>query len=212
MVSPRCSPKSSPRASPEPMSADAGSVASAVASNAAATVVASASAPAATPEPVRRTVKISEEPHEVHEIAALQETSVQTSHGVDSPPLVEEFESVNEGLRNLLEKAVENAGRAGMDVTEFVRALENEWVTDVEALRRLDGDTLDDLLPLMLSRELQRLINHADSIDSKFLKEGSKAVQSTATRGRSPKKSTKKKKKKRSHRRAKKRNHYRPVT
>ncbi|KAL7539647.1 hypothetical protein ACHAXR_009469, partial [Thalassiosira sp. AJA248-18] len=122
-------------------------------------------------------------------------------------------ESTNEGLRILLEKAVENAGRSGLDVTEFVTILQDEWVTDVEALRRLDGETLDDLLPLMLSRELQRLINHADSIDTKFLKED----RSILSRGRSPKKSSskKKKKKKRSHLRAKKRGHFRnhrPVT
>lgn len=116
----------------------------------------------------------------------------------------------NEGLRALLEKAVENAGRGGLNVTEFVKILENEWVTDVESLRRLDGETLDELLPLMLSRELQRLINHADSIDTDFLESGQRGLG----RGRSLKKSSsKKKKKKRSHRRLKKRtNTFRPVS
>ena len=99
---------------------------------------------------------------------------------------IEEKED-NEGLLVLLEKAAENAGRRGMDVSEFLNVLEDEWVTDVEALRRLDGKTLDELLPLMLSRELQRLIHQADSIDNKFLKDQS--------RGRSP---SKKKRKKRS--------------
>jgi hypothetical protein len=112
---------------------------------------------------------------------------------VDHEAVITEDKETNEGLLVLLEKAAENAGRRGMDVTEFIKILEDEWVTDVEALRRLDCWTLDDLLPLMLSRELQRLINHADSIDRKFLEDRG--------RGRSP---TKKKKKKRSIRRIKK--------
>jgi hypothetical protein len=99
---------------------------------------------------------------------------------------------VNEGLRVLLENAVSNSGRGGMDVTEFIKVLEDEWVTDVEALRRLDRETLDDLLPLMLSRELQRMIGHADSIDNNFLKEDRKALN----RGRSPKMFSKRKKNK----------------
>mmetsp|Transcript_24562 Transcript_24562/g.52926 ORF Transcript_24562/g.52926 Transcript_24562/m.52926 type:complete len:1345 (-) Transcript_24562:161-4195(-) len=141
--------------------------------------------------------------HQVHEIQNNDIPDTETAGSDDSTEVTN-----NEGILVLLEKAVENAGRGGMDVTEFAKVLEDEWVTDVEALRRLDGETLDDLLPLMLSRELQRLINHADSIDNKFLKED----RQTLARGRSPKKSTKKKKKKRSHRRAKKRNHHRPVT
>jgi hypothetical protein len=87
-------------------------------------------------------------------------------------------EANNEGLLVLLEKAAENAGRSGMDVSEFLEVLEDEWVTDVEALRRLDGRTLDDLLPIMLSRELQRLIHHADSIDIKFLQDDEDSVRS----------------------------------
>jgi flavodoxin len=87
-------------------------------------------------------------------------------------------ESNNEGLLVLLEKAAENAGRRGMDVSEFLEVLEDEWVTDVEALRRLDGRTLDDLLPIMLSRELQRLIHHADSIDDMFLQDDEGSVRS----------------------------------
>ena len=106
--------------------------------------------------------------------------------------MIEEKEE-NEGLLVLLEKAAENAGRRGMDVSEFLNVLKDEWVTDVEALRRLDGRTLDELLPLMLSRELQRLIHHADSIDNKFLEDRG--------RGRSPSKT---KIKKRSTRRIKK--------
>ena len=104
-----------------------------------------------------------------------------------------EIQEKNEGLLVLLEKAAENAGRRGMDVSEFLKVLKDEWVTDVEALRRLDGRTLDELLPIMLSRELQRLIHHADSIDNKFLEDRG--------RGRSP---SKKKIKKRSTRRIKK--------
>jgi len=151
----------------------------------------------------KKAVTIMEEPSEVHETACQtvpDDTETNIEEEVKQPKPVQ-----NQGLRVLLEKAVENAGRSGVDVTEFVQILEDEWVTDVEALRRLDGDTLDDLLPLMLSRELQRLINHADSIDNKFLKED-------GGRGRSPKKSSKKKKKKRSYRKAKKRGHFRPVS
>ncbi|KAL3822494.1 hypothetical protein ACHAXA_002512 [Cyclostephanos tholiformis] len=112
---------------------------------------------------------------------------------VDHEADIIEDQDTNEGLLILLEKAAENAGRRGMDVTKFIKILEDEWVTDVEALRRIDGRTLDELLPLMLSRELQQLIHHADSIDNKFLEDRG--------RGRSP---TKKKKKKRSIRRIKK--------
>ncbi|KAL3765197.1 hypothetical protein ACHAWU_010388 [Discostella pseudostelligera] len=114
---------------------------------------------------------------------------------------------VNEGLQVLLEKAAENAGRVGLDVTEYVKILADEWVTDVEALRRLDSDTLDDLLPLMLSRELHKMIHQADGVDTKFLQE-----EGNLERGRSPKKSVKKSKKKRSHRRASKRTHHQPIT
>ena len=97
-------------------------------------------------------------------------------------------------LRALLEKAVENAGRKGIDVTEFLEALEEEWVTDVEAIRRLDGDTLDAILPIMLSRELQRLVNHANLVDGEYLR---KPRGHTKKR---PGKSAKKTKKKRSSR------------
>eukprot|EP00581_Thalassiosira_minuscula_P001793 CAMPEP_0183744824 /NCGR_PEP_ID=MMETSP0737-20130205/65927_1 /TAXON_ID=385413 /ORGANISM="Thalassiosira miniscula, Strain CCMP1093" /LENGTH=1321 /DNA_ID=CAMNT_0025980477 /DNA_START=126 /DNA_END=4091 /DNA_ORIENTATION=+ len=162
------------------------------------------------PAPTEKAVTIAEDPPVVHEI---ESQTVTEDKGENES--AKQDQSVNEGLRVLLEKAAENAGRGGLDVTEFVKTLEDEWVTDVEALRRLDGDTLDDLLPLMLSRELQRLINHADSIDNKFLKEENenpKLVPATSTRGRSPKKSTKKKKKKRSHKRSKKRGNYRPVS
>jgi hypothetical protein len=114
---------------------------------------------------------------------------------------------LNEGLQVLLEKAAENAGRVGLDVTKYVKILADEWVTDVEALRRLDSDTLDDLLPLMLSRELHKMIHQADGIDTKFLQE-----EGNLERGRSPKKSMKKSKKKRSHRRASKRTHHQPIT
>lgn len=78
-------------------------------------------------------------------------------------------ETVNESLRLLLEKAAENVGRANEDVTPYMKDLEDEWVTDVEALRRLDGETLDALLPIVLSREVQQLISQADNIDDKFL-------------------------------------------
>lgn len=73
-------------------------------------------------------------------------------------------------LRAVLEKACENAGRPGMDVTKFLVFLEAEWVTDVEAIRRLDGGTLDSILPIMLSRELQRLVNHSNIVDGEYLR------------------------------------------
>lgn len=96
-------------------------------------------------------------------------------------------------LRAVLEKACENAGRPGMDVTKFLVVLEEEWVTDVEAIRRLDGATLDSILPIMLSRELQRLVNHSNAVDGEYLRR---------SRGRSKNKQSskvaKKKKKKRS--------------
>mmetsp|Transcript_8775 Transcript_8775/g.18130 ORF Transcript_8775/g.18130 Transcript_8775/m.18130 type:complete len:1272 (-) Transcript_8775:207-4022(-) len=107
-------------------------------------------------------------------------------HPETEPEPEPEPEPWNEGLRVLLEKAAENAGRSGQDVTEYLKILADEWVTDVEALRRLDSDTLDDLLPLLLSREVQRLTTLSDSIDSKFFSDES-------SRGRSPhKKKTKK--------------------
>ena len=65
-------------------------------------------------------------------------------------------------LNELLEHAAENATGCKQDTAELVRILENEWITDVDALRRTDGDALDELLPLLLSRELQRLIHHDD--------------------------------------------------
>lgn len=62
-------------------------------------------------------------------------------------------------LRVLLENATAKTGRAGMDVSKYIRILEDEWITDVPALRQVDGKTLDELLPILLSRELQRLIH-----------------------------------------------------
>ena len=159
-----------------------------------------------------KSVTIDEE-HQVHEMNVQQPESInlETPGSSGSTDSNEENDDnvvpINEGLRVLLEKAVENAGRGGMDITEFVKVLEDEWVTDVEALRRLDGQTLDDLLPLMLSRELQRLINHADIIDNKFLKEDRKAL----SRGRSKTKSKKKKKKRSIPRKPKKVSSHRPM-
>jgi len=136
-----------------------------------------------------KSVTISDEPPQIQTEDNSDESTIASS--VDTTVTGNTKIKANEGLRALLEKAVENAGRGGMDVTKFVDLLEDEWVTDVEALRRLDGQTLDRLLPLMLSREIQRLINHADNIDNKFLKAETK-------RGRSTKKGKNNKKKKRS--------------
>jgi len=136
-----------------------------------------------------KSVTISDEPPQIQTEDNSDESTIASS--VDTTVTGNTKIKANEGLRALLEKAVENAGRGGMDVTKFVDLLEDEWVTDVEALRRLDGQTLDRLLPLMLSREIQRLINHADNIDNKFLKAETK-------RGRSMKKGKNNKKKKRS--------------
>jgi len=134
-----------------------------------------------------KSVTISDEPPQIQTEDNSDESTIASS--VDTTVTGNTKIKANEGLRALLEKAVENAGRGGMDVTKFVDQLEDEWVTDVEALRRLDGQTLDRLLPLMLSREIQRLINHADNIDNKFLKAETK-------RGRSMKKGKNNNKKK----------------
>jgi len=98
-------------------------------------------------------------------------TAAATTAGeeVESVAKAPSAQTVNESLRLLLEKAAENVGRADEDVTPYMKDLEDEWVTDVEALRRLDGETLDALLPIVLSREVQRLISQADNIDDKFL-------------------------------------------
>lgn len=67
----------------------------------------------------------------------------------------------HEELYDLLEQAAENAtGRDDVDIGEYCDILEDEWITDVDGLRRLDSDALDELLPLLLSRELQRLIHN----------------------------------------------------
>jgi len=63
-------------------------------------------------------------------------------------------------LRDLLEHAAMNATGSRQEVDRFVLILKNEWVTDIDSLRRMDGDALDEILPLLLSRELQRLISH----------------------------------------------------
>ena len=115
-----------------------------------------------------KTVKISEEKNEVQELSPVEQDSDDDESVVRISQL---------GLSHVLEKAADNAGRPGTDVAEFVQRLETEWVTDVEALRRLDGQTLDRILPLMLSREVQRLINHADSIDTQYLEDDRKALR-----------------------------------
>jgi hypothetical protein len=99
-------------------------------------------------------------------------------------------------LRALLERAAENAGRPGMDVTKFLVILENEWVTDIEAIRRLDGRTLDDILPIMLSRELQRLVNHSHIVDAEYLRRTRGRGRSKTKYSESAAKKTKKKTKK----------------
>eukprot|EP00804_Cyclotella_cryptica_P031036 CCRYP_013609-RA/>CCRYP_013609-RA protein AED:0.32 eAED:0.38 QI:0/0/0/1/1/1/2/0/1158 len=108
---------------------------------------------------------------------AVNEVAEETDDATD----VQQVEQRNESLLLLLEKAAENVGRGAEDVTEYLKDLEDEWVTDVEALRRLDGETLDAILPIVLSREVQRLMSHADNIDNKFLtadKENGKWVRS----------------------------------
>mmetsp|Transcript_28306 Transcript_28306/g.60346 ORF Transcript_28306/g.60346 Transcript_28306/m.60346 type:complete len:434 (-) Transcript_28306:357-1658(-) len=77
--------------------------------------------------------------------------------------IAEKMSPTNEELYLLLEQAAESAtGKDDLDIAEFIMILEDEWITDVDALRRLDGDALDELLPLLLSRELQRLMHHDD--------------------------------------------------
>ncbi|KAK1745585.1 hypothetical protein QTG54_003509 [Skeletonema marinoi] len=118
--------------------------------------------------------------------ASVVSTAVETIAATPDPQAA---------LRAVLEKACENAGRPGMDVTKFLVVLEEEWVTDVEAIRRLDGATLDSILPIMLSRELQRLVNHSNTVDGEYLR------RNRGRRKNKPSKSAKKKKKKRSARR-----------
>ncbi|KAL7519437.1 hypothetical protein ACHAWX_004198, partial [Stephanocyclus meneghinianus] len=113
---------------------------------------------------------------------AVTEAVSDKAEDVTEAPQVEQH---NESLLLLLEKAAENVGRSAEDVMEFLKDLEDEWVTDVEALRRLDGETLDAILPIVLSREVQRLMSHADTIDNKFLtedKENGKWVRSDKER------------------------------
>ncbi len=63
-------------------------------------------------------------------------------------------------LYELLECAAANAtGCDDTDVTDFLLILEDEWITDVEGLRKLKPEALDKLLPLLLSQELRRLLH-----------------------------------------------------
>lgn len=69
----------------------------------------------------------------------------------------------NEELYDLIEQAAAAAtGREDTDITEYIIALEDEWITDVDALRKLDPSALDELLPRLLSQELQHLIHQKD--------------------------------------------------
>lgn len=69
----------------------------------------------------------------------------------------------DEDLYYLIEQAAEAAtGRYDTDISEYVIALEDEWITDVDALRKLDPSALDELLPRLLSQELQRLVHQKD--------------------------------------------------
>jgi len=69
----------------------------------------------------------------------------------------------NEELWDLLEVAAKNAtGTDDTDITDFILILEDEWITDVEGLQKLKPETLDELLPLLLSQELQRLVRKAE--------------------------------------------------
>ena len=93
-------------------------------------------------------------------------------------------------LNELLEHAAENATGCKQDTAEFVRILEKEWITDVDALRRTDGDALDELLPILLSRELQRLIHHDDcntgwQKSQRGPSKSSKNIMSSPTRSKS---------------------------
>lgn len=136
-------------------------------------------------------IEAEKEPDTANSENLVKEALDETRDNVNKP---QQEEQHNESLLLLLEKAAENVGRGAEDVTEYLKDLEDEWVTDVEALRRLDGETLDAILPIVLSREVQRLMSHADNIDNKFLtedKENGKWVRSD--RGRSNTRMTKKK-------------------
>mmetsp|Transcript_24597 Transcript_24597/g.52174 ORF Transcript_24597/g.52174 Transcript_24597/m.52174 type:complete len:526 (+) Transcript_24597:220-1797(+) len=68
------------------------------------------------------------------------------------------------GLYDLLEEAAKNAtGSDDTDVSNFMLILEDEWITNVESLRKVSPVKLDELLPLLLSQELQRLLEQRDS-------------------------------------------------
>ena len=74
--------------------------------------------------------------------------------------------ATNKELHDLLEQAAENAtGNNDTDIEEFLKILEDEWITDVASLRKLNSDALDELLPLLLSQEVQRLAHHQDDDD-----------------------------------------------
>jgi hypothetical protein len=79
-------------------------------------------------------------------------------------------EDANNGcvLRVLLENAAAKTGRKGMDVSKYIRILEDEWITDETSLRSVDGKTLDELLPILLSRELQRILHQDEYNNNKF--------------------------------------------
>ena len=72
--------------------------------------------------------------------------------------------AVDRELHALLQRAAANAtgGTAGADVSQYVAILKDEWIIDVEGLRRLEPGALDELLPLLLSQELQRLVRLSD--------------------------------------------------
>ena len=78
--------------------------------------------------------------------------------------------ATNKELHDLLEQAAENAtGNNDTDIKEFLKILEDEWITDVASLRKLNPDALDELLPLLLSQEVQRLVHHQDGDDEQTM-------------------------------------------
>jgi hypothetical protein len=73
-----------------------------------------------------------------------------------------------------------NKGSVRSAATIRSSALEDDWVTDVKALRLLDGGAPNNLLPPALSWELQRLVHHVDTISILFIHWECRAVTAVA--------------------------------
>lgn len=82
-------------------------------------------------------------------------------------PVKTDADMGKEALVELLEEAAENVGRHAEDAEPYLQVLVDEWVHDLDSLLKLDKETLDRLLPLVLSREVQRLLLEASDLNKK---------------------------------------------